>query len=191
MRMFLRKSSVGRDPLVMAMSGVRMGERLLQIGVDDPAVLGALAAKVGLSGHAAVVVVDERSAARARAGIADAATLADVSVSVDGALPCASDSFDVVIIHSNHGVLAGLTGAVRSRLLLEVVRSMRSGGRAIAVEPGGRSGLKAMLATAPKRHEQYENGGGTIGALEAAGLRPVRMLAERDGYRFIEGLKAG
>ena len=68
MRMFLRKSRVGRDPLVMTMSGVRLGERLLQIGVDDPAVLGALAAKVGLSGHAAVVTLDERSAERARTG---------------------------------------------------------------------------------------------------------------------------
>ena len=80
MRMFLRKSTVGREPLAMAMSGVRMGERLLQIGVDDPSVLGKLAAKVGISGHAAIVALDERSADRARAGVADASALADVTV---------------------------------------------------------------------------------------------------------------
>ena len=68
MRMFLRKVAAC-EPLAVAMSGVRLGERLLQIGVDDPPLLGALAAKVGLSGHAAVVTLDERSArARARRG---------------------------------------------------------------------------------------------------------------------------
>ena len=29
-----------------------------------------------------------------------------------------------------------------------------------------------------------------FGILEAAGFRPVRLLAEREGYRFIEGLKS-
>ena len=64
--MFLRKCR-GREPLPVTMSGVRMGERVLQIGVDDPAVAGALAAKVGLSGNAAIAVADERVAARAQA----------------------------------------------------------------------------------------------------------------------------
>jgi len=62
--MFLRKSRVA--PLPVTMSAVRMGERVLQVGVDDPAVASAIAAKVGLSGHAALAVADERDAARAR-----------------------------------------------------------------------------------------------------------------------------
>ena len=36
---FLRKST--QEALPVAMSGVRMGERALQIGIDDPAVAGA------------------------------------------------------------------------------------------------------------------------------------------------------
>ena len=43
--MFLRQSTVGREPLAIAMSGVRMGERLLQIGMDTPVVTALLAAK--------------------------------------------------------------------------------------------------------------------------------------------------
>ena len=58
---FLRKSTLERLPLVMA--GARMGERALQIGVDDASLTGAIAAKVGLSGHAAVVVADAPAAA--------------------------------------------------------------------------------------------------------------------------------
>ena len=31
--------------------------------------------------------------------------------------------------------------------------------------------------------------GTATAALEAAGFRPVRLLADREGYRFVEGLK--
>ena len=55
MRMFLRQSTVGREPLAIAMSGVRMGERLLQIGMDTPVVTSLLAARPGLSGESALV----------------------------------------------------------------------------------------------------------------------------------------
>ena len=59
MRMFLRQTTVGREPLAIAMSGVRLGERLLQIGIDTPLVTSLLAAKPGLSGESSIVVVDE------------------------------------------------------------------------------------------------------------------------------------
>jgi SAM-dependent methyltransferase len=189
MRMFLRKSRVGRDPLVMAMSGVRLGERLLQIGIDDPAVLGALAAKVGISGHAAVVAFDERSAERARHGIAEASTLADINVTSDGTLPFDDGSFDVVVVHSASGLLASLDADVRARLLQQVQRSTRSGGRLIVTEAGERSGVTAMFAS-PRKNEHYEAAGGTIAALQVAGFKPVRLLADRDGFRFTEGLRS-
>jgi SAM-dependent methyltransferase len=189
MRMFLRKSSVGREPLALAMSGVRMGERLLQIGVDDPAVLGALAAKVGISGHAAVVTLDDRSAERARAGVADASALADISVAADGVLPFPPDSFDVVVVHGVSGWLTACGDDLRARLLSQVLHATRPGGRVIVTEPGERSGLKAMLAPAPKRDERYEQAGGTVAVMEKAGFRPVRRLADREGVRFTEALK--
>jgi ubiquinone/menaquinone biosynthesis C-methylase UbiE len=189
MRMFLRKSSIGRDPLVMAMSGVRLGERLLQIGVDDQAVVGLLAAKVGLSGHAAVVTLDEGSANRARAAIANASTIADIMVTDDGTLPFPESSFDVAIVHGANGLLASLAEAQRTRLLQEVLRVVREGGRVIVTEAGERTGLRALLSPQPRRDERYEQGGGTIAAMQAVGFKPVRLLAERDGFRFIEGLK--
>jgi len=141
MRMFLRKTTVGREPLVMAMSGVRMGERLVQIGVDDPAVLGALAAKVGISGHAAVLTLDERSAGRARKGIAEAGALADVTVSIDGSLPFDADGFDVAIVHGVNGFMPTLAPEMRSRLLSQLLNVTRRGGRVIVTEAGERAGL--------------------------------------------------
>jgi hypothetical protein len=55
------------DPLHVTMTGVRMGERFLQLGCDDASLLGGLAAKVGLSGACAVIAFDEDAAPAASA----------------------------------------------------------------------------------------------------------------------------
>src|SRR5262249_52918341 len=64
MRMFLRKPVQSRDPLPVTMAGVRMGERILQVGFHDPQLTAVLAAKPGLSGSVAIAVSDEEHAAR-------------------------------------------------------------------------------------------------------------------------------
>src|ERR1041385_5939020 len=97
---FFFRTSTPRDPLAVTMSGVRMGERVLQIGVDDPRVVGAITAKVGLSGHAAIALADEASASRARSGAAEAGGLLDLHVTVLGALPFDRGSFDAVVVHN-------------------------------------------------------------------------------------------
>src|SRR5688572_19237618 len=48
MRMFLRKSRIERDPLAVTMTGVRLGERSLQIGEGDIHVMTLIATKAGL-----------------------------------------------------------------------------------------------------------------------------------------------
>src|ERR1041384_7417177 len=99
--MFLRKSRI--EPLPVTMSAVRMGERVLQIGIDDPAVASAIAAKVGLSGNAAMAVVDERDASRAQRAMESAGILVDVKVAPLAPLPFDSDAFDLVIVHAMRG----------------------------------------------------------------------------------------
>jgi len=179
---FLRKSSLERLPV--AMSGVRMGERALQIGVDDPSLMGAIAAKVGLSGHAAVAVAGERQAERARTAAARAGALVDVQVTALDALPFSRDSFDVVVLHAA-GVTDVLDEASGVSMLRETHRVLRSGGRIVVIEGGPHPGLLARFR-APRR-----SGAGDVpGALGAAGFKAARMLAEREGCRFFEGLKA-
>jgi ubiquinone/menaquinone biosynthesis C-methylase UbiE len=188
--MFLRKAvGGGRDPLPITMSGVRMGERVLQIGVDDPALAGALAAKVGLSGHAALAVVDDDGAQKARSGAEEAATLMDVQVTPLDALPFTEHAFDVVVINSVGGLLTALGAPGRAAALRECHRVLRQGGRVVAIESGARGGLSALLRPSPKPDPAYTEAGGTVAALEGAGFKPVRLLADREGYRFTEGLK--
>jgi SAM-dependent methyltransferase len=190
MRPFLRKARA-REPLALTMSGVRMGERVLQIGVNDPRLTGAIVAKVGLSGHAAIAVRSEKDAQRARQGSADVGGLADVHVTGIDTLPFAAQEFDVTVIHSLDGLLASLDVEGRLGLLRECLRVLRPGGRLVAFEAGERSGLRAMLQRTPGPDPAYEQSGGTLAALGAAGFKPVRILAEREGYRFTEGFRAG
>jgi ubiquinone/menaquinone biosynthesis C-methylase UbiE len=164
---FLRKAKQ-QEQLPVTMSGVRMGERALQIGIDEPSLVSAIAAKVGLSGHAAIAVADDAGGAAGRAAAEKAGVLVDLHVASLNALPFADNSFDVVVLHARSGWLASLDDSGRQAVLREVHRVLRAGGRVMAIEAAG---------------------GTAANALPLAGFRAARVLAERDGYRFTEGLK--
>jgi ubiquinone/menaquinone biosynthesis C-methylase UbiE len=186
---FLRKVKLDTEPISIKMSGIRMGERLLQIGVDDPKLIATMALKIGLSGTTAVAVHDDAAAARARDAAAREGALIDLHVAPAQVIPFASDAFDVVVVHAMRGVTRVFQEPGRTTAAFgEARRVLRRGGRIIVIEPGPKSGLAAMFK--PYRPDaEYEAAGGTVSVLESAGFRPVRVLLERDGYRFIEGLK--
>jgi ubiquinone/menaquinone biosynthesis C-methylase UbiE len=180
---FLRKPNM--EPLPVAMSGVRMGERALQIGIGDPSLAGAIAAKVGLSGHAAVAVDNDRAAERARAAAATAGVLVDVQVTPLDSLPFTGDSFDAIILHAGADGLPPLEGSPGVAMLRESQRVLRAGGRIVILERGPRRGVGAWF----RSRQPPPHPGAAADALGAAGFRAARPLAEREGYRFTEGLK--
>jgi SAM-dependent methyltransferase len=185
---FLRKTTLSTEPMAVRMSGVRMGERLLQIGVDDAKLAGLMAAKVGLSGSAAMVVRAGPDERRARAAAAASGALIDTRIAPLDALPFEKEAFDVVVVNSMRGLLAMQDIQGRAQILRETHRVLRPGGRVLLLEPGPREGFAALLR--PFREAAaYRDAGGGVGALESAGFRPVRQLAQREGYRFTEGLK--
>jgi ubiquinone/menaquinone biosynthesis C-methylase UbiE len=189
MRRFLRKSSVGSEPLAVTMSGARLGERALQVGLDDPNVAALIAAKTGMTGQASLVVGDEAAAASARDAIAEAGGLGDVHVVGSlHPLPFPDDAYDLVVLHTARGLLPTLPRDGRERLLAECRRVLRGGGRLLALETGTQTGLRGLFG-GTRLDPGYEAAGGTATALENAGFRPVRTLGDRQGYRFIEGLK--
>ena len=187
--MFLRKTKQ-RDPLPVTMSGVRMGERLLQVGVDDGALIGALAAKVGLSGAAALVVGDAASGERARTEALNAGVLLEVHVTSLEQLPLADAGMDVVIVHNGGDELARLDAVARGQAAREWHRVLRSGGRAVIIDRAPRRGLRAMVGGGSTRSASYEQGGGSVAVLESGGFQPVRTVGEVEGLTFTEGLKS-
>jgi SAM-dependent methyltransferase len=183
-----KRPTVKRDSIPVTMTGVRMGERLLQIGVDDVALVTALAAKVGLSGAAAVAVHNDRDAERARAAAAKAGVLVDVDVEPWAGVAVSRDPFDLVVVQSTSGFLASMKPEDRVASLQHAYRALRPGGRIIVIESAPRGGLGALLR-GHAANEHYVSGGGAEGALKAEGFRPVRTIGEAEGYRFTEGLK--
>jgi ubiquinone/menaquinone biosynthesis C-methylase UbiE len=188
MRMFLRRSGPGRDPLPVAMSGVRAGERVLQVGVGEPGTSGALAAKVGINGHAAGVVLDEAAARRVVKSAEQAAALMEVHVASFDALPFDDASFDVVVVHNLDAFVGALAEDARATMVREWRRVLRQGGRVVVIEAGTRTGIGALLRPGPKPDAASEGGADTMAALKA-GFTSARLLADREGYRFLEGLK--
>ena len=183
-----RKTTIGKEPLAVAMSGVRSGERVLQIDLDDPAVAAGIAAKTGISGEAVLVVADNDAAVQAQRAAKRIDEVLNVRVARFTELPFDASTFDAVVVHNVSGRFSG--AATRDRMLSEIQRVLRGGGRLIVLDAGPTGGLPALLGRAPRFDPQYAAAGGSVALLEAAGFRPVRLLAERDGYRFTEGLRA-
>ncbi len=81
--------------LIVGMSGVKMGDRMLQIGCSDGSALAAVAAKVGLSGRAVAVVPDVEAAARVRKGAERQGVLIDVEIAPPVPLPVDSTATSI------------------------------------------------------------------------------------------------
>jgi hypothetical protein len=160
------------DPLQVAMTGVRMGERYLQIFCSDTTLTSGLATKAGLSGVAALAAPDESQASRARGVASKAGALIDVQVTaVAGPLPWQRESFDMVVIDNTGGSFSQLAESERATLSQQARDMLRQGGRVELIE---------RTKASPTASEE---------ALRSAGFKPVRMLAEKGGFRFLEGLK--
>ena len=169
------------EPLHVSMTGVKMGERFLMIGTDDRALMAGLASKVGLSGLAAVAAFDDDGVGRARAIGAKIGALIEAQVTGGATLPFDSDAFDMAVVDDSRGRFAALSAGDRSSYLREAQRVVRPGGRIEVVEGLG-GGIFGRVA----RADGYD----IAADLATAGFKPVRVLAERDGFRFVEGLRA-
>jgi len=175
-------------PLVVGMTGVKMGDRVLQIGCEHPGRLAAIAAKVGLSGRALAVVPDAANAARVEKGSMAAGVLIEVEVAPPTRLPVDDEAFDLAVVDDTGGALSTLSADDRAATLREAARSIRPGGRVMIIGAGAREGLSALLARGqhvPSLAASAE----VTHDLEAASLRGIRTLAEREGLIFVEGIK--
>lgn len=173
LRMLTRTRAREMDPLQVSMTGVRMGERFLQIGCHDRALLAGLAAKVGLSGTAAVAALDSSEAELAESIGRKIGALIEVrKIEEGGEWPFDQSAFDMVVVDDSQDTYSGFNDPVD--LLRKGHGSLRPGGRIEVVTP-----VKSA-------HKDYD----FVELLSKAGFKPVRMLAERGRFRFVEGLRS-
>jgi ubiquinone/menaquinone biosynthesis C-methylase UbiE len=167
------------------MSGIKTGDRLLQIGLGDGRVFAALAGKVGLSGEAHGIDDRADGVERGRAAAAKAGVLVDVHHGPYDALPYEGDRFDLVVILN---ALASMAPEARVACLREAFRVIRPGGRCLVMEVAPRGGLAGLLSRR-EADSAYAAHGGAERALEAEGFKGARRLAEREGVSFSEAAK--
>ncbi|MEQ1869996.1 MAG: methyltransferase domain-containing protein [Vicinamibacterales bacterium] len=170
--------------LVVGMSGLALGDRFVQIGCAHGGRLGAMAARVGLSGHAAVVVPDEATATRARKGAEGAGVFIEIKVEPLERLPFDAGTFELAIVDDTDGLMATMPPPARLRVLQEALRVLEPGGRALIIGTLPASGLGALFGrgrkTPPLNAEPL---------LAEAGFLLTRVLGESEGLRFTEAVK--
>lgn len=175
----LRKTEPG-EPLVVAMTAVRMGDRLLVIGCSEPKVVALLAGKPGLTGRACAVDDSAERTAKAAAAAQNEGALLESETAAFTALPYDEGSFDVVAV--SH-LLPRLDAGTRPAALAEAARVLRPGGRCVVIQAGRQSGLGALFGKPAMPAAEVEQ------VMTAAGFRAVHTLAERQGLAFIEGAR--
>jgi SAM-dependent methyltransferase len=175
--------------LAIAMVALRMGERLLLAG-DDARLFAHLAGKVGLTGRAVAVAGSADAAARIEAEAVSLGVLfEEIKPGVFPAVPVGDGEFDVAVLNAGPAVLAGLDQERRVELARSLGRTLRSNGRLVIVEGQPRKLFGLVAGDPTPGLDSFRAEGGATGLLEAAGFHPVRVLADRNGQRFTEGLR--
>jgi ubiquinone/menaquinone biosynthesis C-methylase UbiE len=153
------------------MTGVKLGDRFLSLGVRDPKLIAALAVKQGLTGRAAAIDADATRVAEGGRALEAEGALVDVVQAPWGVLPFGDSSFDVAVARD---VLSILEAGDRRSVVGEAARVLRGGGRLVVIESTKRTRVDPQTVTT---------------ALTEAGFAAVRVLAEAEHTLFVEGIK--
>jgi ubiquinone/menaquinone biosynthesis C-methylase UbiE len=184
MSLFKLRKSGGPRELELSMAGLKLGSRVLQLDGGDTELLTAMASVVGLSGHTCVVVQDAGDVEGVTKAAVRAGVLIEVEVANFTSLPYETETFDLVVIKD---LLGQMRQNDRVLSVQQVNRVLRPGGRCLVIEPSTRGGLGALFSK--RTLDPHYSVGGAEVTLKAEGFLGVRILADRDGTRFTEGMK--
>jgi ubiquinone/menaquinone biosynthesis C-methylase UbiE len=173
------------------MTGVALGDRLLQVGCTDSSLLGAIGSKVGLSGRVCAIVPDDAHAARAKRAAEKSGFLLELETAELGHFPFEDAAFNLIVVDNQEGLLSSMRPEQRVATLQQAFRTLAPRGRIVVMERDARGGLGALFSSSNSApaDPHYKSSGGAVVALEAEGFRATRLLAERDGMSFFEGVR--
>ena len=176
----LRKTAP-TEPLIVTMTGLRVGDRVLIAGADDQKTIRLLAVKPGLSGRVCLLDEEDSRTTRGAAAAEAEGALVEPFTAPLTMLPFDPESFDVVVM--NH-VIGGLAPERRVIAFGEALRVLRAAGRCVVIDSGRRTGLAGLLGGGSR-----PNPADVERAMQAAEFSGVRLLAERDALVFVEGAR--
>ena len=179
----LFRKSAPQDPLIVAMTGARLGHRVLVLMADDAEMPVDLAAKVGLSGQTVVAAASTDAVARVSGRAERRGVLVEAAV-LETPIPYGDATFDIVVADDRRQPVGTRTTPA---LLADSFRVARPGGRLVILRPVPRSSWflsrePASNALAGLRSLEQE--------LVAAGFRAVREIGTREGTRFVEAARS-
>jgi SAM-dependent methyltransferase len=186
--MSIFKRGGGKHALAIAMTGVKLGDRLLLVGCTDASLAAAIGSKVGLSGRACALVSTDQDETRARSGAERGGILLEIEKSPLNNFPYPDRAFDLIVVDNQQGVIAKARPEQRVAALQEARRTLAPRGRIVVIERAPRAGFGALLRGGAPPDPHYQGSGGAITALKAEGFKAVRQLAEREGLSFFEGI---
>ena len=176
-----RKPKAPESPLIVSVTGVRLGMRVVGIVGQDARLFFEIARRVGLTGRATALAQDEQAAtAIGDAAIADGVTLDVASPYLPLTVP--DGSLDLVMVDERSPRPASYELAV---LLPHVRTALRQGGRVLVVLPAGGILARWLGTTRPPDVRPV------LDACLAAGLSKGRLLAAYEGLAFVEALRPG
>jgi hypothetical protein len=164
---FLRNATRGGEPLIVSMTGVRLGDSVIFAGRSAPWAM-ALASRTGLSGRCLVLGSPDVTS-----GIDAAASREGVLVETAATAP-RERVFDLAVIEIGKGWEAAAS---------DMLGAIRPGGRLITVSGAPRTGLFSKLGGS---HAPPAAADAVIARLAQLGWQRVRRIGERDGVTFVE-----
>ena len=171
--------------LAVSMAGIKMGDRVLQVGCRNPRMFATFGLQVGFSGHSCALVETKETADRAQNAATRIGALIEVDVGSFDELPYEDELFNLVILWD---AISSIQPHPRGTCLREVRRVLVAGGRCLIIETAERGGLGALFSNR-SIDNFYASSGGAEPSLRGEGFIAVRRLGEGEDLVFIEGTK--
>jgi SAM-dependent methyltransferase len=180
--MSLFRTALRQDPLIVSITGVQIGHRILGLVGGDARLFLDAAARVGITGSAFALATDSAAVGRVQEAALKHGVLVDAGP-MAMPLPLPDASFDLALL-DDRSPRTG-TPATSRTLLVDVRRVLRPGGRIILAVAAPGSALAGLFGFTPKAPDVTA----LLQSLQEAGFIAARLLASREGVGYVEAAR--